>query len=128
MSGYGTFPIWHKDADLYLIDLRTGRGEYAVPANSEDTESYHSWSSNGRWVVFSSRRGDGLYTRPYIVHVSSNGTFGKPFLLPQEDIGYYDELLKSYNIPEFITGKVNNKSFLFGIWLIMEKRRLVLEK
>lgn len=111
VSGYGTFPIWHKDADLYLIDLRTGRGEYAVPANSEDTESYHSWSSNGRWVVFSSRRGDGLYTRPYIVHVSSNGTFSKPFLLPQEDIGYYDELLKSYNIPEFITGKVNNKSF-----------------
>lgn len=111
VSGYGTFPIWHKDADLYLINLRTGRGEYVVPANSEDTESYHSWSSNGRWVVFSSRRGDGLYTRPYIVHVSSNGTFGKPFLLPQEDIGYYDELLKSYNIPEFITGKVSNKSF-----------------
>lgn len=111
VSGYGTFPIWHKDADLYLIDLRTGRGEYAVPANSEDTESYHSWSSNGRWVVFSSRRGDGLYTRPYIVHVSSNSTFSKPFLLPQEDVGYYDELLKSYNIPEFIAGKVDNKSF-----------------
>lgn len=111
VSSYGTFPIWHQDADLYLIDLKTGKGEYAVPANSEDTESYHSWSSNGRWVVFSSRRIDGLYTRPYVVYVSSQGTFAKPFLLPQEDVGYYGELLKSYNIPEFIVGKVENKSF-----------------
>lgn len=111
VSGYGTFPIWHKDADLFLIDLRTGKGEYVVPANSEDTESYHSWSSNGKWVVFSSRRVDGLYTRPYLVHVSSKGTFSKPFLLPQEDTGYYNELLKSYNIPEFIGGKVKNNSF-----------------
>ena len=94
-----------------MFDLSTGAQVPTEEANSPDTDSYHSWSSNGRWVVFSSRRGDGLYTRPYIVHVSSNGTFGKPFLLPQEDIGYYDELLKSYNIPEFITGKVNNKSF-----------------
>lgn len=111
VSDYGTFPIWHKDADLYLINLRTGKGGYVASANSQDTESYHSWSSNGRWVVFSSRRLDGLYTRPYLVYVSSNGTFGKPFLLPQENVDYYNELLKSYNIPEFITGKVDNKSF-----------------
>ena len=110
VSAYGTFPIWHKDADLYVIDLHSGEGRYAENVNSTDTESYHSWSSSGRWAIFSSRRIDGLYTRPYIVHFSADGRFGKPFLLPQKDACYYQTLLKSYNIPEFITGKVDNNS------------------
>ncbi len=110
VSAYGTFPIWHKDADLYVIDLHSGVGRYAENVNSFDTESYHSWSSSGRWVIFSSRRMDGLYTRPYIAHFSADGRFGKPFLLPQKDVCYYQTLLKSYNIPEFITGKVDNNS------------------
>ena len=73
LSGYGTFPIWHKDADLYMIDLKSGVGSYPETLNSNDTESYHSWSSNGRWVVFSSRRLDGLYTRPFIAYVGKDG-------------------------------------------------------
>jgi hypothetical protein len=73
-------------------------------------ESYHSWSSNSRWVVFSSRRIDGLYTRPYIAHIDASGKAAKPFLLPQKDTGSYHRLMKSYNIPEFITGKVTTRS------------------
>ena len=74
---------------------------------SNDTESYHSWSSNSRWAVFSSRRGDGLYTRPYIAHINENGEADKAFLLPQEDpVNYYKELLFSYNIPEFSNAPV----------------------
>ncbi|MDR1102692.1 MAG: hypothetical protein LBL42_02940 [Tannerella sp.] len=112
LSSYGTFPIWHKDADLYLIDLQTGEGKYLETVNSDDTESYHSWSSNSRWLVFSSRRLDGLYTRPYFVYINGNGEAAKPFLLPQkEPETYYQSLLKSYNIPEFITGKVRNRAY-----------------
>jgi len=78
-------------------------------ANSTDTESYHSWSSNSRWIIFSSRRIDGLYTRPYFAYIDEEGNASKPFLLPQKDTDYYHRFMKSYNIPEFITGKVSSK-------------------
>lgn len=103
---YGNFSIWHKEADLYLLDLASGDIQPLEEANSEDTESYHSWSSNSRWFVFSSRRINGLYTRPYISHLDENGKASKAFLLPQKNPDYYEELLFSYNIPEFINKEV----------------------
>jgi hypothetical protein len=75
--------------------------------NSKDVESYHSWSSTGRWVVFSSRRMDGLYMNAYIAHVDENGNPEKPFLLPQEDASFHKTFLYSFNIPEFAVKKVN---------------------
>jgi hypothetical protein len=110
LSGYGTFPIWHTDADLYMIDLATGEGFSPEKLNSPDTESYHSWSSNSRWVVFSSRRIDGLYTRPFLAYIAPDGQAAKPFLLPQKETTFYPALMKSYNIPEFVTGKIKNRS------------------
>lgn len=106
LSAYGNFSIWHKDADLYMIDLRSGALHRMDELNSEDVESYHSWSSNSRWLVFSSRRGDGLYTRPYLVHIDKDGKAGKPFVLPQEVPDFYPRFMYSYNIPEFVKGKV----------------------
>jgi len=103
---YGNFSIWHKEADLYLLDLKTGNTRRLDEVNSDNTESYHSWSSNSRWFVFSSRRMDGLYTRPFIAYLDENGKARKPFLLPQSNTKYYNELLYSFNIPEFVTGKV----------------------
>jgi hypothetical protein len=57
-------------------------------------------------LIFSSRRSDGLYTRPFISFVDENGTFSKPFLVPQKNPEYYEESLRSFNVPEFVTGKV----------------------
>lgn len=108
-SAYGTFPIWHAEADLYLMNLRSGEVCAAAELNSPDTESYHSWSSNGRWVVFSSRRLDGRYTRLYIAHFDGDGHFSKPFLLPQKNPDFNQYRLKSYNIPEFMTDKVTDR-------------------
>lgn len=107
LSDYGNFSIWHKDADLRLADLETLATDTMRAANSPDADSYHSWSSNSRWFVFSSRRQDGLYTRPYICYISKDGTVAKPFLLPQKDTGYYTNSLFSFNIPELVKGKVN---------------------
>lgn len=106
VSGYGTFPIWHKEADLRLLNLETGETLTPEILNSDDTESYHSWSGNGHWLIFSSRRLDGRYTRLYIAHHDGNGNFGKPFLLPQKNPDLNQFRLKSYNIPEFINGEV----------------------
>ena len=128
---YGNFSIWHRDADIWLLDLdrlgdsceggRNGVGGggctkepsdccAAWPAtalNSDETESYHCWSSNGRWLVFSSRRDDGLFTRPYVAYIDTNGDARKPFMLPQKNPKeYYEDLMYSYNIPELMTGPV----------------------
>ena len=104
---YGNFSIWHPEADLWLLDLDTGESKPLEKLNSNRTESYHSWSSNSRWVVFSSRRVNGLYTMPYIAHIDEEGNAGKPFLLPQEDPDHYDETFYSFNVPEFVNNPVD---------------------
>jgi Tol biopolymer transport system component len=107
VSDYGNFSIWHHEADLWILDLETGISRPMDKANSSDTESYHSWSSNSRWLMFSSRRDDGLYTRPYFCHIDENGQESKPFMLPQKHpLHYYSNHNRSYNVPEFVTGPV----------------------
>lgn len=108
--GFGNFSIWHKDADLWMVDLKAQSDTVVrfplTALNSPDVDSYHSWSSTGRWVVFSSRRIDGLYTRLYLAHQDEAGNFSKPVLVPQKDVHYYDRQMKSYNIPELVQGKI----------------------
>ena len=106
LGKYGVFHIWHRDADLWMMDLTTGQARNMKEINSPDVESYHSWSSNGRWVVFSSRRYDGNYTRPFFAHIDKNGHASKPFELPCADPDYHRQFLRSYNIPEFMLGPV----------------------
>lgn len=106
LGGWGCFHIWHRDADLWMLDLATDSLRAMNEVNSDDTESYHSWSSNGRWIVFSSRRDDGGYTRPFIAHVDKEGRATRPFELPQADPDYHRQLMRSYNIPEFMKGRV----------------------
>ena len=107
MADYGYFHIWHTESDLWLMDLQTGESRPMTEANSPDTESVHSWSSNSRWLVFGSRRDDGQYTRPYFCHVAEDGTVGKAFMLPQRTPRqFYDGRFMSYNIPEFVTAPV----------------------
>lgn len=108
LSEYGNFSIWHKDAKLMMLDMNKQDDKNVSRELGElgVRNSYHSWSSNSRWLIFSSRRDNGLYTRPYITHVDADGNFTKPFALPQRDAAYYDRLMKSFNIPEFIKGKV----------------------
>ena len=114
MSDYGTFPVWHRETDLYLLNLEKGEIRNLSEINSNQSDTYHSWSSNGRWMVFSSRRMDGTFTRPYISYFDKEGNFHKPFLLPQKDPMYYDFSMKSFNIPEFITGKIEISPYKFA--------------
>lgn len=102
MAEYGCFHIWHKDADLYVMDLNTMKMRNLKEINSDDVESYHAWSSNGRWILFTSRRDDGGYTRLYIAYFDKNGRAHKPFILPQKDPYFYNDYYKSYNVPEYM--------------------------
>lgn len=100
---HGPFPAFREDSDLWLMDL-TDRSYQRLAANSPRSESWHCWSSNSRWLVFSSRRDNGLVARPYFCYVAPTGQSGKAFLLPQSDPSFYDAHLKTYNLPELITG------------------------
>ena len=75
--------------------------------NSDYADAFHNFSSNDRWLVFGSRREDGMHTRPYFAYVDKDGKGRKPFLLPQRDPKeYYDNLMLSYNCVEFVNGPV----------------------
>ena len=100
LADYGQFHIWHKSSDQWVKNLATGEIYPLKAANSNNVDSFHSWSSNGRWFVFSSRRDDGSFTRPYIAYFDKNGQSRKAFMLPQEDPTQNLMLLKSYNVPE----------------------------
>ena len=106
LSDFGNFSIWHREAELYSLEMKTGKVRLLDEINSEETESYHSWSSNSKWMVFSSRRIDGLYTHPQLAYVRPDGTFSRPFVIPQKEPSFYHYFMKSFNIPELLKGKV----------------------
>jgi Tol biopolymer transport system component len=118
MSEYSYFPLYMPDSDLYLLDTQTKEFRKAEMINSDRAESYHCWSSNGRWVVFSSKRQDGICTHPYFSYFDSNGYFSKPFLLPQQDPEYHLSRVVVYNIPEFVNGpvKIRPQELIKAAW------------
>ncbi|WP_321348166.1 hypothetical protein [uncultured Draconibacterium sp.] len=99
-SDYGNFPAYNEEADLYMYNVQDSSITRLDAINSNQVESYHSWSSNGRWLVFSSRRMDGLFMNTYFAHIDENGEFSKPFLLPQKDPEFHKSFLFSFNLPE----------------------------
>ena len=103
---YGNFPVWHKEADLHLLKLSDLSIDTLRIVNSDNSDSYHSWSSNSRWFVFASKRDNGMYGKPYFAHIDEKGICSKPFLLPQKDADFYELFLKSFNIPELAKGPV----------------------
>ena len=132
LSDHGTFPIRHPESDLYVLDLTaSGHGSYRratendtaalasarvyrplSAANSDKTESYHEFSpSGGRWLMFSSKRDDGMYARPYFCLIDDNGNASKPFMLPQKHPDFYLTCLQSFNVPVLSNGPAPYDAF-----------------
>jgi len=105
LSAWGNFPVYATSSDLYMMDLRT-REYRRLSINSDQADSWHCWSSNSRWFVFSSKRLDGLFARPFFSYVDQQGRCHKPFLLPQYDPGFYDTCLNTFNVPQLVNGPV----------------------
>ena len=107
-ADFSIFPIDHKEADLWLMDLSTGETRPLDEVNSDFSESFHNWSSDSRWFLFSSRRADGLYVQVYLSSIDADGHCTKPFVLPQKNPGkYYHNTLYSFNVPDFTKTKVH---------------------
>ena len=106
-SSRGNFPVSQNDADLWLMDLKTGENRELKELNTPQSESYHNWSENSRWLVFSSKREDGMYTKLYLATIDEQGRASKPFLLPQRHPRkFYREMMDAYNCPDFTKSKV----------------------
>lgn len=110
LGKYGCFHVWHRDADICIIDLQATDTQHPTPntlnLNSPFSDSYPSFSSNGRWIMTASRRDDGNYTRPYISYFDAQSKCHKAFAVPQKDPERNTLLLRSYNRPEFMKEKV----------------------
>ena len=106
VADYGTFPIWHKETNLQLMNLDSQQINTLDNVNSNRSDTYHSWSSNSKWFAFASKRGDGQYGRVYFAYINDKGQVGKPFVLPQANPEHDDINLKSYNIPELSISQV----------------------
>ena len=109
MFDHDYFPTWKQESDLYLIDLEAPREDEQfayrpMEINSDQSESWQTWSSNGRWIVFSSKRLQGVFTRLFLSYVDSTGKAHKPIVLPQKDPRFYDSCLWVFNTPELVIG------------------------
>ena len=98
----GLFHIWHTSAEIEILDLQTGELLDTKAMNSPLPESYPSFSSNDRWIMFESRRDDGNYTRTYFAYFDKQGKVHKPFMMPAEDPEYFRLLLRSWSRPELM--------------------------
>lgn len=108
VTSCSNFPVFHPDADLWLMDMKTGETRPLKEANSDNTDSYHNWSDNSHWFVFSSKREDGMFARLYFASIDEEGRVTKPFLMPQRNPKkYYREMFDSYNVPDFTKTKVD---------------------
>ncbi len=120
------FPIAQPSADLWMMDLKTRKTWPLSTLNSPHTESYHNWSSNSHWVVLSSKREDGSYTRLYLAQIDDKGRASKPFLLPQRNPKeYYHALMDAYNVPDFTRQRVDINTHKLRDMLWSDKRQKV---
>jgi hypothetical protein len=105
---YGCFHIRHADGDIVCMLLNVenpSRLDLSRFNSKGFADSYPSWSSNGHWIMTSSRRGDGNFSRIYISYFN-NGRVEKAFMVPQEDPEQNTFRLKCYNRPEFMVEPV----------------------
>jgi len=114
LSHHGNFPIFQPTCDLYVGDPKGRVPQPLTAVNSRWSDSWHCWSSNGRWIAFASKREGGVLARIYFSYFDRNGQAHKPFVMPQEDPSFYESCTLTYNVPELIVEPVPVSSSQLG--------------
>ncbi len=83
------------DSELFIIPAEGGEAR-RLRANTPRMNSWHSWSSNGRWLVFSSKA-NSAYTQLFLTHIDANGESTPPVVLER-----FTSPDRAANIPEFV--------------------------
>jgi tetratricopeptide (TPR) repeat protein/Tol biopolymer transport system component len=83
------------DSELYIIPAEGGEAR-RLRANTPRMNSWHSFSSNGRWLVFSSKANT-PYTQLFLTHIDEEGRSTPPVVLER-----FTGDDRAANIPEFV--------------------------
>jgi tetratricopeptide (TPR) repeat protein len=89
------YMLLRPDSDLYIIPADGGPAR-RLRYNTARMNSWHSWSSNSRWLVFSSKA-NGPYTQLFLTHIDEEGNDTPPVLLER-----FTSPDRAANIPEFV--------------------------
>jgi Tol biopolymer transport system component len=106
-----TFAIYQDHSDVCLVDLELKTWRRLDVLDSDFVKSFPTWSSNGRWITFTSRRRDDLTALPYFAYFDTHGREHKAFVLPQEDPRFYDTFTDTCNAARLVNGKVTIDQF-----------------
>jgi pentatricopeptide repeat protein len=90
-----SYMLLQPDSELYIIPADGGVAR-RLRYNTARMNSWHSWSSNSRWLVFSSKV-NGPYTQLFLTHIDENGNDSPPVLLER-----FTSPDRAANIPEFV--------------------------
>jgi tetratricopeptide (TPR) repeat protein len=89
------FMLLQPDSKLFIMPAAGGQAR-PLRANTASMNSWHSWSSNSRWLVFSSKL-NSPYTQLFVTHIDEAGNDAPAVLL--EQLTGPD---RAANIPEFV--------------------------
>lgn len=87
--------VMRPDSQLYIVPFSGGTAR-RLRANLPVMNSWHSWSPNGRWLVFSSK-GDSPYTQMYLTHIDEKGESSPAVLVENATAAN-----RAVNLPEFL--------------------------
>jgi Tfp pilus assembly protein PilF len=90
-----SYMLLQPDSELYIMPAAGGEAR-RLRYNTPRMNSWHSWSSNSRWLVFSSKM-NGPYTQLFLTHIDENGHDSPPVLLER-----FTSPDRAANIPEFV--------------------------
>ena len=86
--------LMRPDSQLYIVPAEGGTAR-RLEANTSLMNSWHSWSPNGRWLVFSSKARS-PYTQMYLTHIDAEGNSSPAILIDNATAAN-----RAVNIPEF---------------------------
>jgi Flp pilus assembly protein TadD len=89
------FMLLMPDSELYVVPAEGGEAR-RLRANTPLMNSWHSFSSNGRWLVFSSKANT-PYTQLFLTHIDEEGNSTPPVVLER-----FTGADRAANIPEFV--------------------------
>ncbi|HVM95199.1 MAG TPA: tetratricopeptide repeat protein [Candidatus Acidoferrales bacterium] len=90
-----SYMLLQPDSELYIVPAAGGTAR-RLKYNTARMNSWHSWSSNSRWLVFSSKVNT-PYTQLFLTHIDENGNDSPPVLLER-----FTSPDRAANIPEFV--------------------------
>ena len=90
-----SFMLLRPDSQLYIIPAEGGTAR-RLECNTDRMNSWHSWSPNSKWMVFSSKAYT-IYTQLMLTHVDDRGHATPPVVL-----AHFSAANMAANIPEFV--------------------------